>query len=166
MVLFRTTRKANIATDLRLALRPAIDGIIESLREKKGTPQHVSKWAAGIAGELLLLIPRYKNQKFSDEEEWRLIRRQAVLTRRPALKLQFRQSGSLIVPYLAMPQHVPAKEEDVFGDGATIESPIAAITIGPSPHREELCGAVGEMTARIGLSLVKVESSNVPFRNW
>jgi hypothetical protein len=66
-------RKANIVTDLRLALMPAIDGIIESLREKKGTPQHVSKWAAGIAGiagELLLLIPRYKNQNFSDEEEW------------------------------------------------------------------------------------------------
>jgi hypothetical protein len=159
-------RRPHIVADLRLAIRPAIASIIESLRERKGGPQCVPQWVAKIARELLVLIPRYKNPKFSDEEEWRLIRRQPILTGRTRLNLQFRQSGSLVVPFLAMPLHTPATEEDVFANGAMTESPIAAITIGPSPHPEQLRYAVGEMVARIGLPLVRVESSSVPFRNW
>jgi hypothetical protein len=157
-------RRPHIVAELRLAIRPTIDNIIESLRERTGGPQCVSQWAAKFAGELLVLIPRYKNPKFSDEEEWRLIRR-PVLTGRPRLKLLFRQSGSLVVPYLAMPLHTPATEEDVFAKGAMIESPTAAIIIGPSPHPDQLRYAVGEMVARIGLA-PKVELSCVPFRNW
>jgi hypothetical protein len=51
-------------------------------------------------------------------------------------------------------------------NGTTIESPVAAITIGPSPHPDELLYAVEEMTARIGLPSVRIEPSSVPYRNW
>ena len=157
-----------IVADLRLALREPIDRMTAVLQEQgttRTTIQLVTEWAADLAGELMLLTPRYKHPKFSAEEEWRLIRRQPVLARERRLALQFRRSESLVVPYIACPLHTPGPEAEVMADGTIVASPIAAIVIGPSPHPDELEYAVGEMTARIGLS-VRVTCSTVPFRNW
>lgn len=159
-------KKRDIVPDVRLALKLPIDEILETLHQSKGSPQLVSQWAASLAVELLMLAPLCKDEKFAAEKEWRLVRRQAVLTRRPALELKFRHTGSLVVPYLAMPLHEPAKQNDVMDNGVTIESPVAAITIGPSPHPDELLYSVREMTARIGLTGLRIEASSVPYRNW
>jgi hypothetical protein len=69
------------------------------------------------------------------------------------------------VPYLEIPLHDSITEEEVFKTGELVDSPLAEIIIGPSPHPEELFHAVGEMTARKGIT-VNLRNSEVPFRNW
>ncbi len=162
-------RKNDIVPELRLALRAPIDQILETLSTSTGPPLLAPESAARLVRELLTLAPLYKHESFAAEQEWRLIRREGVLTREPALRLQFRLSGSLVIPYLEMPLHAAAGEADIsdMSDmGASIQSPIASITIGPSPHPDELLYAVKEMTRSFGLLRVRIELSSVPFRNW
>jgi hypothetical protein len=159
-------RRQNILAHLNIAFKPVITDISASLGIPSGIPQQISRHVARIAQELFAVVPLCKNPKFSDEKEWRLIRRQPALTKLPRLPTHFRQSGSLIVPYLEMPLHIAMTEFEVIDTGRDIESPVAAITIGPSPHPEQLEAAVEEMVWRTGLTLVKVQMSAVPYRNW
>jgi hypothetical protein len=128
-------------------------------------PPRIAQWAADLANELLILIPRYKDPKFAAEKEWRLIRRQPVLDRELALDVEFRQSGSLVVPYLEMPLHSRITQKEVRSSGKPVDTPIARIVIGPSPHPDELEHAVKEMALRHRIA-IHVENSAVPFRNW
>ena len=142
--------RRNIIPDLRLALRPSIDDILEGLTEQpSAAPARCRQWAQDIAGTLMLLAPFYKHPKFEDEQEWRLVCRQAAeppFMLDDPLPMHFRRSGSLIVPYIEMPLRAPAaKAEDALNT-----SPVVTITIGPSPHPEHLRYAVREMTSRWG----------------
>jgi hypothetical protein len=110
----------------------------------------------------------YKHQKFEDEQEWRLTRFAPYASLTPAFRtetpLHFRQSGSLVVPYIEFPLHkptAPASAEDL-----PVSTPIKFVAVGPSPHPDLLREAVKEMVENAGLSSVKVTSSGVPFRNW
>jgi hypothetical protein len=69
------------------------------------------------------------------------------------------------VPYLALPLHELPSQDEVNEQGTLVSTPVNAITIGPSPHPDELKYAIGEMTSRNGLVL-DIRSSTVPFRNW
>jgi hypothetical protein len=126
-----------------------------------------TRFGPDIATALLTVAPRYKHEKFSAEKEWRLIRRQPALSPPPMLPLRFRQSGSLIVPYLELKLHSPV--DDSMSVSPTGElpgnSPVAAITIGPSPYPDELSYSVNHMAVSKGLFL-DVSVSQVPFRNW
>jgi hypothetical protein len=159
--------RKEVDAELRRALKEPVGAVASAIRElgPQRAPGQVRKLGADIARELLLLVPHYKDPKFAAEKEWRLVRRQSVLVRRPILDHQFRQSGSLIVPYLAMPLHELAIQSEVRASGEHVSSPICEILIGPSPHPDELNHAVGEMTSRHGI-VVKVTNSEVPFRNW
>lgn len=158
--------RRHIVPDLTLALRAPIDGILEELSGQSDlTVGRCQYWAEEIAGNLIVMAPLYKHPKFEDEQEWRLIRRQQVVAGQPSLPLQFRRSGSLVVPYLELPLHAPVSETEALFTLAQVVSPIVAVTVGPSPHPEHLQYAVGEMAYRMGIS-VRVDTSTVPFRNW
>lgn len=160
--------KRLIAADVKQDLKQEVDAINATLREQEVTispTEFARTQTPGLMTQILLLAPRYKHPKFSAEKEWRLIRWMPVISRRPRLPRQFRLSASLVVPYIAMPLHTPLREAAVFDDGESVESPISAVTIGPSPHPDQLKFAIGDMTSRCGLT-VDVKSSEVPFRNW
>jgi hypothetical protein len=50
--------------------------------------------------------------------------------------------------------------------GKVVESPIAAITIGPSPRPERVKFATGETVLRRGPPSLDIRSTKVPLRNW
>lgn len=162
--------KKLIAEDVKSDLQDEVARLNEAVRAS-GTSISPADFAhreagAGLVGQLLQMAPRYKHPKFSAEKEWRLVRFMPVLSQPPRLPRQYRLNGTLIAPYVALPLHTPLEEKDVLGAGDAIVSPLTAVKVGPSPHPDELKYAVGDMTARMGLQLVDVTSSEVPFRNW
>jgi len=160
--------KADIAASVKQELQEEIDYLNNAARscnESTSPAEFAKRQTPGILTLILQLAPRYKHPKFSAEKEWRLIRWMPVISRKPRLPRRFRLSGSLVVPYISMPIHSPLQETAVFAGAEHVESPMAAITIGPSPHKEQLNYAIGDITSRSGLS-VRVSTSEVPFRNW
>jgi hypothetical protein len=158
-----------IARSLAAELLPLIQLVRKHLAANPSiTPKKFTDYVApGILITMLPILPRYKHPKFKVEEEWRLIRRQPILKQTPFLELKFRQKGSLVVPYYELPLHELAQQQHVLSKGHTVESPIGAITIGPTPHQAELEFAVGEMTSRNGLhTVMSVRHSEIPYRNW
>lgn len=153
-------KRRDIEPEITLALQAPLDHIISEWRDSpsKAPELAATSWADLIAADLKTLAPIYKDPTFEDEKEWRLIHDQSTDIRDQALPLQFRQSGSLITPYIEIPLYSLAT-------GTAADSPIAAITIGPSPHPTHLGYAVAELAARLGLR-VRIDTSAVPFRNW
>jgi hypothetical protein len=156
-----------IAADVGRELQAEICEMNEALR--RGTADSprdfTTKLAPALSARILQLAPRYKHPKFSAEREWRLVRWSPIISHPPRLPRRYRLSGSLVVPYIAMPMHTPLDEQEVFQTGRSISSPMVAVRIGPSPHPDELKYAIEDMTARKGIR-VDVRSSDVPFRNW
>jgi hypothetical protein len=163
-------KRTDIEAELRLAFHGHIREIGEQLPGLQEDPlrgvQHITPWAMDIVSSLLMLIPRYKHEKFHAEKEWRLVRQLPTVQRPPFLNVEYRLSGSLIVPYVAIPLHPTLSDKEVLQRRAQVTSPISEVLIGPSPHREELRAAVNGMAARYGLSRARVRSSDIPFRNW
>jgi hypothetical protein len=161
--------RAEIIADVRQKLQEHIDTLNEMTRGL-GATQHPSDFARSaavdLAARLLQLAPKYKHPKFAAEKEWRLVRRTHTFSRGPQLDRQFRLSGSLVVPYVAMPLHTALQEGAVSDGQGRVDSPIASIIIGPSPHARQLKYVIADMIARSRLNNVSVESSAVPFRNW
>lgn len=158
-----------VAADVKQELQQQIDDLNATIRAQKSASvpiEFARNQAAALTGPILQMAPRYKHPKFSAEKEWRLIRWQPVIARTPRLPRRYRLSGSLVVPYIAMPLHTPLSEAAVYGGAKHASSPMRAITIGPSVHSDELKYAIEDMTARSGLALIEVKPSAVPFRNW
>jgi hypothetical protein len=154
--------------DVEPELDREIDELNEAVRSRGLTispARFARNHAASLMAIFLKLAPRYKHPKFAAEKEWRLIKWSPILTMEPRIPRRFRLSGSLVVPYLALPLHTPLSEAQVYRTGEHAVSPVSAIRIGPSVHREELLYAIGDMAARSGLN-VSVDCSEVPFRNW
>jgi hypothetical protein len=120
-----------------------------------------------LISSLMALGEQAKHESFRDEDEWRLVRRVAAISLEPQLSLKFRESGSLVVPYVEVPLHTPLEKDPVLDRTCpqTVESPIAAVDVGPSPHPDALIHSVMEMSRRKGLK-IPVRSSATPFRNW
>ena len=103
---------------------------------------------------LLTFIVSFKNQAYSEEEEWRLVNLHSNGTLAPGL--EFRATNGRIVPHVA----VAARE----GDKPLL--PLVSVTVGPGATR----GAVKSMEqalTKFGYSAdaVDVISSNIPFRS-
>ena len=107
-------------------------------------------FTAHVVGPLFSLAARSKDASFQGEKEWRLVWR----GRKPKSGVLFRQSRSLIVPYVEIPITT-----------ANVASVFDGVVVGPTPHPQKLLYAVERMVQAKGLS-VQVESSSVPFRNW
>lgn len=95
-----------------------------------------------------------KHPKFASEKEFRLVcwserSNGSVLT-----ETRFRQSGSLIVPYVGVTLAPPDKP-----------LPIETVMVGPCPHQFAVIRSVRLMLERHG-SPAAVIPSSVPFRNW
>lgn len=162
--------KKLIAEDVKSELQEEVARLNDEVRMRGASipPVDFARRVGGasLVGQLLQMAPRYKHPKFSAEKEWRLIRFMPVISRSPRLPRHYRLSGSLIAPYVALPLHTPKQERDVADTGETATSPIVAVMSGPSPHPQDLKYAIGDMTARMGLALIDITSSEVPFRNW
>jgi hypothetical protein len=124
----------------------------------------VVEFTTHIVGPLLDLAARSKDVSFEAEDEWRLVHRMAPASKRSARPpLQFRQAGSLVIPYLEIPLH--SRSSGVSVQVSAAKSIFNSITVGPTPHPEKIKSAVSRMVEIKGLTL-DVESSAVPFRNW
>jgi hypothetical protein len=138
-----------------------------SSEEQESSFLHHTSLGFEVISSLMPLAEQCKHESFKDEEEWRLVRRIPVIAQAPRLPLRFRASGSLVVPYVEIPLHNPLERDPTTARGLPthIDTPIAAIHIGPSPHPDALEYAVGEMAARKGIA-VEVKRPATPFRNW
>ena len=157
-------QKKLITAELGRALDARIQSIVDGLRsagEQEVEAQKIHEWGADIVYALLEMLPRYKHHTFEAESEWRLIRRQPVIPQQPVLPIEFRLSGSLIVPYMSLPLHSRVRDAEV-SRGVT-DTAIVKILIGPSPHPDELRYAVREMISYVNFA-ASIECSAVPFR--
>jgi hypothetical protein len=93
---------------------------------------------------LVIECVRCKSPAFADEEEHRVISRARLVGGKALTDVQYRQSGSLIVPYVTW----------------TI-SPLRFVLVGPGPHADDVVEVVKRMCPGVG-----VDKSAVPFRNW
>jgi hypothetical protein len=111
----------------------------------------------------LLLFARASVNKdigFKDEQEWRLVRRsEGGGLAGPRLKRRFRESGTLVVPYVEIPIHGTAGNKG-------IKTPVRQICVGPSPHPNELKHSVELMVEEHDLTGIGVNLSKIPLRNW
>jgi hypothetical protein len=117
-----------------------------------------------VVSAILALASRVKDPAFTDEKEWRLVRRVSRNDLPMKLEIKYRLSHSMIVPFVEIPLHKPREP------GATEllkrdDSPVGAVIVGPSPHAEKLKEVVKQMARSKGLDL-HVYTSKVPFRNW
>jgi hypothetical protein len=90
-----------------------------------------------------------KHPKFRAEKEVRMVSGIDM-----SRNVQFRQSGSLVVPYVVIE---PAK------GGSQL--PINEIIVGPCPHREAVSRSVEWMLEQQKVE-AKVSGSSAPYRNW
>jgi hypothetical protein len=159
--------RAQIESAIRSAVQKYFASFKSSSEARNPDLYRDISFGLSVIGALFPLAARCKHESFKDEDEWRLVHQQSRPARRPALFTYFRQKGSLVVPYVKISLHEPSAVDPTTAPGLTkqVDSPVAAITIGPSPHPEELRYAVGDMALRKGL-IIYPEISSVPFRNW
>jgi hypothetical protein len=159
--------EASIEEEVRRALAPAFSSMRDGVKSELSHDDIVDL-AAVVAVNIRDIAIRTKHDGFREEVEWRLVRSKAFLAGRRDLPVKFRSSGSLVVPYVEIPLHTALSEESFaaeFSDRA-VETPIVAVSVGPSPHPRELKYAIEQMVRRKGLSKVDVRLSELPFRDW
>jgi hypothetical protein len=100
-----------------------------------------------------------KLEEFADRWTFKIVAAMVRLIYGPVApeqrrSIQYRLSGSLIVPYIK----IPARPKEG-------PSPIKAILVGPCPHQEAVISATRQMCHQHGVK-ADVRPSAVPFRNW
>ena len=117
------------------------------------------EWAEAFLADwneaVTYLAPLLKHDAFRDEKEWRLIRRfgDADIPR-----MQFVQRQQVLSRHLPLEFAVP--------DGSVAPLPIAAITVGPSRHKQISLIGVGDLLRKSGYAPREVELklSGVPYQ--
>jgi hypothetical protein len=148
-----------LAVEVRAALETATVGMKEE-KQKLGMPAErqaledfVDKWAFKVVEAMIGLAPTKKHPKFSAEKEVRLLGHLAGSMPRN-LEIQYRLSGSLVVPYVRLPAR------PIEGP-----SPIKAILVGPCPHQNAVIEATRQMCWQHNIR-PELHPSSVPYRNW
>jgi hypothetical protein len=100
-----------------------------------------------MMAEITTLAPCYKNEKFKDEEEWRLIK--LVYNE----EIKFREGKTLVIPYI----EIDLKDKDG-------NLPIESICIGPTPYMAESEASLEMLLKEKKVSNVKIIKSKVPYR--
>jgi hypothetical protein len=128
---------------------------IEKNFDAKVREEFFDKWSFELFKVVERVAVRNKSPSFSDEREVRLVMRPG---RRPPslspLSVRFRQSRSLVVPYVEIPTLCHGQP-----------SPIKQVVVGPCAHSSEVAEAIQQLLAQKHLTAV-VKSSSIPFRNW
>jgi hypothetical protein len=154
-----------VRRDIRRLLAPRVRSIFDE-KIPRPSPSDLQTTKIQLAEGLRKIAAFTKGEALADEGEWRLVRRMKPRTASDPVS-QFRQSGSLVVPYIEIPLHESWPDgRMVLPEDEAVQSPVCAITVGPSPHPKELQHAVEEMTRARGFKNIEVTSSRVPFRNW
>ena len=104
--------------------------------------------AAGLANATLTVRAFLKSPTFQEEREWRIIAFHGTDTREEL----YRPSGSLLVPYCALPL------------GNADEFPITKIVIGPGLHPKAAEHSLRRFLDSVGLAGVATEVSPIPLR--
>jgi hypothetical protein len=100
----------------------------------------------------VFVAPTLKQKAFHEEREWRLIS-DPISGIDPRWKV--RPGRSMLIPYIA---------SDLAAVGSQI--PVKDIVVGPTPHMELACMAVGDWVNAKGMHDCTVRKSKVPYRNW
>jgi hypothetical protein len=151
-------RPDELLTEIQTGLTRALAGMDdEQGRLPIPTPEparqaFIERWVFRIVVEMSRLAERNKHPKFASEREVRLIHGPLLPSERE--RIEYRQSGSLIVPYIRL----PARPKE----GPSL---IKAILIGPCPHRNAVIEATQQMCNQHHVQAT-VTASEVPFRNW
>ena len=156
--------REEIAAEFRTILRNYYRSVAHC---SSGTKPHALRqieFSMNVVIPLVELAARSKDASFMAEEEWRLVGKFGPpTTSKPKLPFQFRQSGSLVVPYVEIPLQrdgaIPVSE------GRPGQSVINTVVIGPTPHPKQLKHAVEQMV-NDKAEHIEVDISQVPFRNW
>jgi len=117
------------------------------------TKRKFTKKEAWFAGELLAgIAPRFKNIKFEEEEEIRLISEFGSIQDK---KINFRKKGNLLVPYY---------EFKLISESEGIRAEIEEVMVGPSLPEDLGADSVKMFLTRNGFTTTAVTHSEIPFR--
>lgn len=107
-------------------------------------------------GNLAFYLHRYapilKHEAFSGEREWRIVSRPLPCTHE---RFGFRCGHSMLIPYYGVRVAHADRPLD-----------IDEVVVGPTPHIEQSCGAIGSFLVSQELGDVPVNPSEIPYRNW
>lgn len=123
------------------------DEIKETIQNNKKTEDPDVHELHKIITTLSELAPCYKNDKFKDEEEWRLV----VFIDKE--KIKFREGKTMIIPYIEI--NLVDKDDNL---------PIDSICIGPTPYMAESELSLKILLEQNNMPNVKIIKSKVPYR--
>lgn len=101
-----------------------------------------------ICESLIEFAPRFKNEGFHEEAEWRII------VNEPHDEVQFRPGPSYVIPYISM---------DLIEAKPGI---LRKIIVGPNPNQSRALKAAEFLVQKYGYSPDIVTRSNLPFNFW
>jgi Protein of unknown function (DUF2971) len=120
-------------------------GELEQVAEMMNTFQQ------GTWGAMCAMCTSLKNETFSEEREWRLVR--ARSTSSTSQPLKFRQGPLGLTPFLMV---------DVRTGSGRL--PLREVVVGPGPNSKLRVGAVEMLLEQLGYQGVDVRPSSIPFR--
>ncbi|WP_164762106.1 MULTISPECIES: DUF2971 domain-containing protein [unclassified Mesorhizobium] len=119
-------------------------GLADLLREKE-----VDKIRVELTKRLPKLVPRFKDDGFSEENEWRFV----IQKDNDFERVKFRDADGVLVPYLEVTAPTGKK------------LPIKRVTVGPGKNQELTMRSVQLFLEAKGYEKVLVEPSAVPYRS-
>jgi Protein of unknown function (DUF2971) len=135
-----------------LEQRALIDALIDDvLDENRGHPNRIPP-TGNFQNYLFRYAPILKHESFQEEREWWIISR--PLNNTDEL-FDFRTGPSMVVPYYKIPLST-----------GTTPFHIQEIIVGPSPNADLSVDSIQSLLFRSNLDDVKVQASEVPYRNW
>ena len=99
--------------------------------------------------ELTSIAPLIKDTGFQEEQEWRLVSKDAILYD----KVEFRKGISYLIPYFPLTL-------------SPLPNLLSSIIVGPSPHPQISEETLRMLLSKQGLSKTKIVHSKIPFRYW
>lgn len=134
----------------------------ENAESSKILSQCVLQGTASASASYWIDAARFKNKSFSEECEWRLVftvNRDSLMQEQnsnPKIPIvHFRKGAFGIAPYIGFPLNFTSES-----------NPLRRIVVGPCPHPEESKAAVELLLASNGIQGVKVDNSDIPYRDW
>lgn len=101
-----------------------------------------------ICEALLEMAPRFKNEGFYEEAEWRII------AQNPPQAVQFRVGPSYVIPHISL--------DILKGNLHALQK----VIVGPNPNQSRAVKAIELMVKASGYRPDIVTASNIPFNNW
>ncbi len=104
---------------------------------------------AWLCAEIAQLVPKFKNEGFHEEAEWRIIAKE------PKEQVMFRASSSYLAPYVEL--------EILTSANSTA---LREVIVGPNPNQSRCEESVKTLLTTAGLDGVELRRSSLPYNNW